>query len=121
MRRADLAFLLLVAPLLTVGAIPCPNPTRSQAALAVFKAQWSAAHGGRACPQGPAVGDDLDCRLYHRVGRAFVLYEPCGACEVDHRCPLACCGADTPENMHWMDKKANRAKGADCTFCPTTP
>jgi hypothetical protein len=108
--------LFVVAVLLLVGganaAVPCPNPSRSQAAVDAFKAAWSAAHGAP-CPS--------TCRTYIRMGRAFVMYERCGACEVDHLCPIACCGADTPANMHWMDKKANRAKGADCTACPVTP
>ncbi len=115
------AFALLALASAARGAVPCPNPKRSEAQLAAFKAQWSAAHGARPCPQGAAAGDILDCRLYHRVGRAFVLYEQCGACEVDHICALGCCGLDAPSNMRWLDKHANRAKGADCTACTVTP
>ncbi len=105
------AFALLAIASAARGAVPCPNPTRSQAAVEAFKAAWSAAHGAP-CPS--------TCKTYVRRGRIFVQYETCGACEVDHLCPLACCGADTPTNMQWMDKKANRAKGADCNACSTT-
>jgi hypothetical protein len=38
-----------------------------------------------------------------------------GACpgyEVDHRTPLACGGSDSPGNMEWLTKSANRSKGA---------
>ncbi len=38
-----------------------------------------------------------------------------GACpgyEVDHRTPLACGGSDSPSNMQWLTKSANRSKGA---------
>ncbi len=116
--RSMLVLLMLFAAgvLLLAGvaraAMPCPNPTRSQAAVEAFKTAWSAAHGAP-CPS--------TCKTYVRRGRIFVQYETCGACEVDHVCPLACCGADAPVNMQWMDKKANRAKGADCTACPVTP
>lgn len=57
------------------------------------------------------------CNTYVRTGSKFTLYEKCGACEVDHKCPLACGGPDAVENMEWMDKKANRKKGADCSSC----
>ncbi len=86
---------------------------RSDAQLARFKAEWSAANGGAPCPE--------TCKTYVRRGSRFVLYERCGACQVDHLCPLKCCGIDAPSNMHWMDKLANLRKGADCSACPAKP
>jgi 5-methylcytosine-specific restriction endonuclease McrA len=54
---------------------------------------------------------------------AFRRVNPCpstgktrGACpgyEVDHRTPLACGGADAPDNMQWLTKKENRSKGSE--------
>ncbi len=105
------ALLALSYASVTRAEVPCPNPKRSQAAIAAFKVAWSASNGGLACPKG--------CATYTRVGRAFVLYERCGACQVDHVCPLACCGTDVPENMQWLSARANRAKGADCSACPS--
>lgn len=61
------------------------------------------------------------CATYVRRGRRFVLYSRTGACDVDHVCPLKCGGADAVENMQWMDSRANRSKGADCTACGRTP
>lgn len=78
------------------------NQHRSRAAVKEFKAVTP-------CPK--------TCATYVRVGEAFVLYERCGACEVDHICPLACCGPDTAANMQWLDKKANKAKGDNCSSC----
>lgn len=92
---------LLLAALLA-APVPCPNPARSRAVIERFKA-------ANPCPKS--------CATYTRVGRAFVLFERCGACEVDHRCPLACCGSDTIDNLQWLPKRENRAKGADCTAC----
>ncbi len=53
---------------------------------------------------------------------SFRKHNPCpstgktsGACpgyEVDHRTPLACGGSDSPSNMQWLTKSANRSKGA---------
>ncbi len=57
------------------------------------------------------------CVTYVRTGSKFTRYEQCGACEVDHVCPLACGGADAVENMAWIDKKQNRKKGATCNDC----
>lgn len=82
--------------------LPCPNPKRSQAVVEQFKA-------ANPCPK--------TCALYIRDGSRFVLYQKCGACQVDHVCPLACCGADAVENLQWLTAKANRAKGADCAAC----
>ncbi len=36
----------------------------------------------------------------------------CPGYEVDHRTPLACGGSDSPGNMQWLTKSANRSKGA---------
>jgi hypothetical protein len=40
----------------------------------------------------------------------YVLYQRCGSCQVEHICPLACCGLDAPQNMQWLTAEANRAK-----------
>jgi CRISPR/Cas system Type II protein with McrA/HNH and RuvC-like nuclease domain len=52
-----------------------------------------------------------------------VIWKTCGRCEVDHVCPLACCGKDDPSNMVWLTVEENRAKGDDCIACqlPTPP
>lgn len=59
----------------------------------------------------------------HKEKAAFRRKNPCpstgkiyGACpgyEVDHVKPLACGGADSPENMQWLSREANRAKGSE--------
>jgi hypothetical protein len=63
--------------------------------------------------------------------RVFKITHPCpgtgatsGSCKgyvVDHICPLACCGADTPSNMQWQTTAESRAKDAwelNCSSCP---
>lgn len=98
-------FLLVTILALTAIAgaeVPCPNPARNRAIVERFKA-------ANPCPRS--------CALYVRDGSRFVLYAACGRCEVDHRCPLACCGADVVENMQWLTRAENRAKGADCSAC----
>jgi 5-methylcytosine-specific restriction endonuclease McrA len=57
------------------------------------------------------------CALYKKTAKGFRLYWKCGGCDVDHICPLKCGGPDTFDNMHWLDSKANRSKGADCSAC----
>jgi hypothetical protein len=62
--------------------------------------------------------------------RAFRAAHPCpstgarsGSCPgfvVDHLCPLACCGADSPSNMQWQTTAEAKAKDAwerDCSSC----
>jgi hypothetical protein len=63
------------------------------------------------------------CKVYVREGSKFVIWKTCGRCEVDHVCPLACCGKDDPSNMVWLTVEENRAKGDDCIACqlPTPP
>src|SRR6266403_4766078 len=78
--------------------VPCSHPARSQAVIAEFKKV-------NPCPK--------TCALYIKEGSRFVLYQKCGACQVDHVCPLACCGADAVDNLQWLTAKDNRAKGAD--------
>lgn len=82
--------------------LPCPFPKRSQAVIQQFKRD-------NPCPK--------TCALYVRDGSRFVLYSSCGRCQVDHVCPLACCGTDTVDNLQWLTAEENRAKGADCTAC----
>lgn len=93
------AILLMAA----LSAVPCPNPKRSQAPVEAFKK-------ANPCP--------TKCKLYVREGSRFVVWKQCGRCQVDHICPLACCGPDTPENMQWLTAEDNLKKGADCTSCP---
>lgn len=105
MTRVALAFfvsLVASAVMSEAAQVPCPNPARSRAVVEAFKR----AHP---CP--------ATCATYVREGRRFVLYEKCGACQVDHICPLACCGADAVKNLQWMRAEDNRAKGADCAAC----
>lgn len=98
--RAALLVLLVAG---TAGAeVPCPNPARSQAVIAQFRKNHP-------CP--------TTCATYVKTDGRFVLYQKCGACQVDHVCPLACCGADAIENLQWLTADQNRAKGADCTAC----
>ncbi len=114
--RLPLLVLLVAVAVAAVAVLSAPARAgecavhRSDAQLAKFKAEWTAANGGAPCPE--------TCKTYVRRGSRFVPYERCGACQVDHLCPLACCGVDAPSNMHWMDKLANLRKGADCTACP---
>src|SRR5262245_3465236 len=91
------------ASIAEAAELPCPFPKRSQAAVAAFK---------RANPCPPW------CQTYIVKDGAIMPYERCGACEVDHVCPLACCGADEPANMQYLLSRDNRAKGADCGACP---
>ncbi len=62
--------------------------------------------------------------------RVFKATHPCpgngrtsGRCPgyvVDHVCPLACCGADSPANMQWQTSAEAKAKDAweqDCSSC----
>jgi hypothetical protein len=99
--------------LLSIALLAAPShvshPHRSKAAVAQFKRQWSAAHGGLACP--------VTCQTYVRRKGKFVRYFRCGACAVDHICPLAAGGADIPSNMRWLDAKANGAKSDDPSLC----
>jgi hypothetical protein len=99
--------LVVVVLPLVAAAGPCQVPTRSRAVIREFRASTP-------CPPF--------CATYRRtVQGAIVPYQRCGACEVDHVCPLACCGADRLENLQWMDAEANRRKGADCRACPWMP
>lgn len=80
-----------------------------------------------ATPRNPAVATKFKkqnpcpstCKTYVRRGSAFKVYEICGACAVDHKCPLAppWCGPDTVENMRWLDKYENLKKGTDGSLC----
>ena len=70
------------------------NQHRSRAAVRVFR-------DGNPCPGGVDKGSKKRCRGY----------------QVDHVCPLACCGLDVPANLQWLTSAANRAKGADCSAC----
>jgi hypothetical protein len=92
-------FLLLLALL----GPPCAgHVVRHKAPLVAFKRTHP-------CP--------ATCATYVKRGDRIVLYEKCGACNVDHICPLACCGKDSPSNMQWLDAKENIKKGDNCRAC----
>lgn len=92
---------------------PTPhNHHRSKSAIKHFQKTWARAHGGLPCRE--------ECELYRRFGEQYVLYQRCGGCQVDHICPLACCGLDAPQNMQWLTAEANRAKSDDCSACGLT-
>ena len=95
---------LILALTLAVASPPqlCLHPARSATVRADFVSF-------NPCPKS--------CRTYVNRAGKWTLYEKCGACEVDHICPLACCGTDTIGNMQWLDKLENRSKGADCSKC----
>lgn len=57
------------------------------------------------------------CKVYVREGSKFVVWKACGRCQVDHVCPLACCGKDSVDNMMWLTVEENLAKGDDCVAC----
>jgi hypothetical protein len=101
---------LLVAIALAASPAHVAHPHRSKAVIERFKKTWSKAHGGLACP--------TSCATYVKRGGRFVPYYRCGACQVDHVCALACGVPDSPENLRWLDAKANNAKSDDCSLCP---
>jgi hypothetical protein len=101
--------LALLAALALSSAPACPHPARDPGQIQKFRRAWTKEHAGLACPQ--------TCQTYVKRGQKFVPYYRCGACQVDHICPVACCGKDDPSNMHWLDAKENRAKSDDCSAC----
>ena len=102
----------LIVVLLLAGTPPAPdcvpvrdakgNIKRSQAQVDKFKK-------ANPCP--------ARCKLYVRDGSKFKVWRECGRCNVDHICPLACCGKDEPDNMTWLTVEENLAKGDDCIAC----
>lgn len=75
-----------------------------------FIASYRTEHEGRSCP--------LKCAtfLFDPKGR-YRIYKACGACQVDHKCPLACGGVDASDNLQWLTARENRKKSADCSSC----
>lgn len=51
-----------------------------------------------------------ECATFIKTSTGYVLYQKCGRCQVDHICPLACCGADKASNMQWLTAEQNGAK-----------
>jgi hypothetical protein len=99
-------FLLLMLSLTAPAPAPCTGKVvRHQAPLIAFKKQHP-------CP--------VSCRTYVKRNGKMVLYQKCGACNIDHVCPLACCGKDVLENMQWLDAAANRKKSDNCRACQGT-
>jgi hypothetical protein len=103
------ALLLALALLTTPPSQECKDlkatgwvPKRNQKQVDLFKKD-------NPCP--------TRCKVYVRDGSKFVVWKVCGRCQVDHVCPLACCGSDTPDNMAWLTTEENLAKGDDCTAC----
>jgi hypothetical protein len=72
---------------LVLALSPCPHPARHASPRAAFRR----AHP---CPGGVDRGSVRRCRGY----------------VIDHRCPLACCGSDVPENMQWSTIAEGKAK-----------
>jgi len=72
------------------------NQHRNRAILRQFKRL-------RPCPGGPDKGSTVRCADH----------------QIDHVCPLACCGPDTIENLQWLTSEENRAKSDDCSACRT--
>lgn len=100
---AAIAFLTLMnlgicwlAPVEAEKSYPCQGAGQHRNKSAVR--QFMKAHP---CPAGPDKGSTKRCRGW----------------QVDHVCPLACCGLDAPQNMQWLTAAANSKKGADCTEC----
>ncbi|HLN78425.1 MAG TPA: HNH endonuclease signature motif containing protein [Nocardioidaceae bacterium] len=89
---------LLLALSLATAHPPCwadgHNHHRSRAVVRQFKRSHP-------CPGGPDAGSRSRCRGY----------------QVDHVCPLACCGHDAVSNLQWLSAAENQAKGADCSAC----
>ncbi len=79
-------------------ALALTAPVRDRNQIAAFRRAWLRERG-EPCP--------ARCETYVKRGGRFVPYLRCGACDVDH------C------NMHWMDARENRSKGADCSACRT--
>jgi hypothetical protein len=94
------AFLLAA---LLAAPVACPKPHRSAAPIRLFKIL-------KPCPE--------KCQLFEKTPAGkYKLYSKCGKCQVDHVCPLACCGSDTVDNLQWLTAKENRKKSADCSAC----
>ncbi len=103
---------LFAALALAAAPVHVSHPSRSKAAVAQFKRQWSAAHGGLPCPE--------TCATYVKRGGRFLPYFRCGACAIDHACPRAAGGIDEPSNMRWLDTKENLRKSDDASLCTPT-
>ncbi len=100
---------LFAALALATAPVHVSHPSRNKAAVAQFKRQWSAAHGGLPCPE--------TCATYVKRGGKFVLYYRCTACQVDHACPRDAGGFDAPSNLRWLDAKENNRKSDDTSLC----
>lgn len=61
------------------------------------------------------------CRVFVVEDGKLKVWRECGRCHVDHVCPLACGGEDTPKNMQWLTAEENEAKGGDCSACSPNP
>jgi hypothetical protein len=98
----------LILALMLSTTTQCPNPIRRQSVVERFRATHPA----------PLSCAAYRMTLYPDGTIKFEKYDSDALCEVDHICPLACCGLDSVDNMQWLDKKENRIKGSDCTKCP---
>ena len=85
---------ILMAAVLT---LTCPDPPRSKAVVKQFTA-------ANPCPEV--------CRIYVKENGKYRMWRKCGRCNVDHICPLACCGKDEVSNMQWLTVEENLKKGA---------
>ncbi len=59
-------------------------------------------------------------RATHPCPRTGETTSKCQGYVIDHVCPLACCGADSPSNMQWQTTAEAKAKDLwelDCSSC----
>lgn len=77
----------MILLMILLATNPCPAPHRSSNAAAKFRKLHP-------CPGGKDKGSIKRCSGY----------------VIDHKCPLACCGLDAPQNMQWQTYKASKAK-----------
>jgi hypothetical protein len=106
-----LALILAIAAAgTTEHGVRCPHPHRSKSVIAQFKKLHPA----------PRIADDgLSCATYRVDAKGkFHLFHKDGACQVDHKCALACCGQDRIENLQWLSAPSNNKKSDDCRLCP---
>jgi hypothetical protein len=91
-----------VVALLLAAAVACPHPHRDPNVIARFVKSHP-------CP--------TSCATYVKRGSRYVLHRKCGACQVDHICPLTACGLDAESNLQWLTDEENRAKSDDPSLC----
>ena len=76
---------------LVLSLAPCTNDGHNLHRSSTAKSQFRHAHP---CPGGVDRRSTVRCHGY----------------VIDHVCPLACCGKDTPSNMQWQREAASKSK-----------